>query len=148
MEALVSLGYGTWPGGRFFDRETRTAVLFDECQCLVDSPINGCAANHATLFLLVYQSRRHEPTQMEGQGRGRHAETGLQLADRQSLRAGLDENSDDLEPGRVAEFGEASGCGIDVHVACINDLSARYNYKTGFMEILEIPASGKRTSET
>jgi hypothetical protein len=59
---------------------------------------------------------------MEGQGRGRNAKTGLQFAGRQSFRASLDEKSDDLEPRRVAEFGEALGCGLYVHVSLHNRL--------------------------
>jgi len=53
---------------------------------------------------------------MEGEGRSRDVQAGLKIADRQPLGPGFDQETQYLEPGTVAQFGEDLGRGIELHV--------------------------------
>ena len=57
----------------------------------------------------------NETAKVEGEGRGRHAKSRLQFPYRQAVAARLNQQADNLQPGRVSEFGEATRGNIDVH---------------------------------
>jgi hypothetical protein len=62
----------------------------------------------------------YETAKVEGKRRSWYAETRLQFPYRQALSARLDEQADDLKPGRVPKLGETTRGNLDVHAAAYN----------------------------
>ncbi len=93
------------------------AVLLDKGKRLVDRRIlRRRAAHHPSFPLLCDEAGGDKTAQMEGERRGRHAEIGLQFADSEASATCSDEQTNNLQAGRIAEFSQASGGGVDVHM--------------------------------
>jgi hypothetical protein len=85
------------------------------------------------LLLLLDKTGSNETAKVEGEGRGRHAKSPLQFPYRQAVAARLNQQAENLQPGRVSEFGEATRGNIDVHPETIISLDADCNYNPGYV---------------
>ena len=118
---------------RFGGRKAGAAVFFDEGECRVNrARIDRATDASAPLFLLD-KTGRDEATKVKGKGRGRHAKSRLQFPNRQAVAARLNEQADNLQPGRVSELGEATRGKINVHVDTYISFDADYNYNPGYV---------------
>ena len=100
---------------RFGHREAGAAVFFHEGECRVNRARVACATDASALLLLLDKTGRDETTKVKGKGRGRHAKSRLQFPYRQAVAACLNEQADNLQPGRVSQLGEATRGKINVH---------------------------------
>jgi hypothetical protein len=100
---------------RFGRRKAGAAVLFDEGECRVNRARVDRAANASALLLLLDKTGRNETAKVKGKGRGRHAKSRLHFPYRQAVAARLNEQTDNLKPGRVSELGETARGNINVH---------------------------------
>ena len=85
------------------------------------------------MLLLLDKTGSNETAKVEGEGRGRHAKSRLQFPYRQAVAARLNQQADNLQAGRVSEFGEATRGNIDVHPEIIISLDADCNYNSGYV---------------
>jgi hypothetical protein len=65
---------------------------------------------------------RDETAKVEGKGRGRHAKSRLHFPYRQAIAACLNEQADNLQPGRVSQLSETTRGNIDVHPETYNQV--------------------------
>src|SRR5882724_718243 len=78
-------------------------------------PVLGAADDLAADLLLRDQTDPDEAAEVKGQGRRRYAEAGLDIADVHAVEAGPYQQPIDVQPGQVAQLGQALSGEFAVH---------------------------------
>jgi hypothetical protein len=70
---------------------------------------------------------------MKCQRRRRHAEPNLNVADRQTIAAGLDQQAQDVQTCGIAELRKESRCRVDLHAPNMDFPAIKSNHLFSFM---------------
>jgi hypothetical protein len=73
-----------------------------------------------------------------------HAKTGLDVADVHPVRAGPDEQPVDIQPGRVAQLGQALCCEFAVHGFSVQERIFKRNYIPSYIDIIDVSCATRR----
>src|SRR5229473_1886788 len=108
-------------------------MLAEELHHGGELPVLGATDDLAADLFLRDQTDPDEAAEMKGQGRRRHAETGLDIADLHAIQASAHQQPVDVQPGQVAELRQALRGEFAVHGPNLTKRTAEDNYIPSFM---------------
>ena len=91
-------------------------------------PIFSCATRPAV----------NQPAQMKRERGGRHVKTGLDIGDVEAGRSGPNQKPIDIQPGQIAQFGQATRGELAVHAPAYRKRASHYNYNPSFIVLLGV----------
>jgi hypothetical protein len=108
-------------------------MLAQELDDSVHTIVLSAAVHGTPVFFLRDETCANQPAQMKGERRSRHVEASLDVGDIEATRSGPNEESINVEPGQIAQFGQAARGDSTIHDAALFQMRNHYNYKTGYV---------------